>query len=156
MLPWRQGLAQKVSFHRAFDKRYDQPHLYSSNTRRPTLFCEGSIGCVDSAFVSAGNILETRGTEIGGRGGSSYGNFPLCIQKGQTEDIEKSVANWQRIEEGPRLALFEQGGEPSTGWPCKAVKTTPKRGGLRSGLEGRKTSQRLNDAGLNFVQALVV
>ena len=36
------------------------------------------------------------------------------------------------------------------------VKTTPKRGGLRSGLEGRKTSQRLNDAGLNFVQALVV
>ena len=38
----------------------------------------------------------------------------------------------------------------------KEVKTTPKRGGLTRVLEGRKTSQRLNDAGLNFVQALVV
>ena len=36
------------------------------------------------------------------------------------------------------------------------VKTTPKKDGLTRGLEGRKTSQRLNDAGLNFVQTLVV
>lgn len=40
--------------------------------------------------------------------------------------------------------------------PAFTVKTTPKRGGLTSGLKGRRTSQRLNDAGLNFVQALVV
>ena len=37
-----------------------------------------------------------------------------------------------------------------------AVNTTPKRGGMTGGLEGRKRSQRLKDAGFHFVQAPVV
>lgn len=36
------------------------------------------------------------------------------------------------------------------------VNTTPKRGGMTGGLEGRKRSQRLKDAGFHFVQAPVV
>ncbi|EEG32213.1 hypothetical protein CLOSTMETH_00149 [[Clostridium] methylpentosum DSM 5476] len=49
--------------------------------------------------------------------------------------------------------MFEQPGLPLT---KPKVMTTPKRGGMTSGLKGHDKSQRLKDAGFHFVQATVV